>query len=70
MDDYEEEFESEEESEEWDISDKLLEERCQKLYDLYNRVIVPHQKGEMDVYEPEIMNRLTPEAFVRHFLDN
>lgn len=67
-DDYEEEYESEEEMPYDHEDDQWLEDRCQALYELYQRVIEQHQRAFGHLYIPDVMNSLTPEMFVRHYL--
>lgn len=73
MDYYEDEYEPEIESDEEEtniIPDQFFENRCRGLYDLYHRVIRPHQEALGKLYIPCVMDSLTPEAFVQYYLDN
>lgn len=62
------EYESEEEMPYDYEDDQWLEDRCQSLYELYQRVIIPHQRAEGHLYVPDVMSSLSAESFVRYFL--
>lgn len=58
----------EDDIDELDCDDKDIDVKCQHICELYKRVMRRYQKGDLDVYVPNVMTEVSQKDFLGYVL--